>query len=164
MYNTRENDYQKYTSYIDTCNKYDYFVDDDINLYNLSNKLNKTYEIKNDTEYYNGLIDLNKNIDKIFNSISNNMYSNKSTSFYDNSKKNKCVTEIYNKKRELFTDFRQSKELYNTLSKNNTFAELKRNIEYKKSVEKRLRDNMIYSYLLTLLIILLIAIFLFIYL
>tara|TARA_B100001778_G_C18476845_1_gene578429 strand:+ start:284 stop:778 length:495 start_codon:yes stop_codon:yes gene_type:complete len=164
MYNTRENDYQKYTSYIDTCNKYDYFVDDDINLYNLSNKLNKTYEIKNDTEYYNGLIDLNKNIDKIFNSISNNMYSNKSTSFYDNSKKNKCVTEISNKKRELFTDFRQSKELYNTLSKNNTFAELKRNIEYKKSVEKRLRDNMIYSYLLTLLIILLIAIFLFIYL
>ena len=164
MYNTRENDYQKYTSYIDTCNKYDYFVDDDINLYNLSNKLNKTYEIKNDTEYYNGLIDLNKNIDKIFNSISNNMYSNKSTSFYDNSKKNKCVTEISNKKRELFTDFRQSKELYNTLSKNNTFAELKRNIEYKKSVEIRLRDNMIYSYLLTLLIILLIAIFLFIYL
>ena len=75
MYNTRENDYQKYTTYIDTCNKYDYFVDDDINLYNLSNKLNKTYEIKNDTEYYNGLIDLNKNIDKIFNSISNIMFN-----------------------------------------------------------------------------------------
>tara|TARA_B100000035_G_scaffold282305_1_gene263781 strand:- start:834 stop:1358 length:525 start_codon:yes stop_codon:yes gene_type:complete len=174
MYNTRENDYQKYTSYIDTCNKYNYFVDDDINLYNLSNKLNKTYEIENDTEYYNGLIDLNKNIDKIFNSISNNMYSNKSTSFYDNSKKNKCVTEISNKKRELFTDFRQSNELYKILSKNsgnednnwqeNPFVELKRNIEYKKGVEKRLRNNMIYSYLLTLLIILLIAIFLFIYL
>merc|ERR1712196_730764 len=107
-----------YTSYIDTCNKYNYFVDDDINLYNLSNKLNKTYEIENDTEYYNGLIDLNKNIDKIFNSISNNMYSNKSTSFYVNSKKNKCVTEISNKKRELFTDFRQSNELYKILSKN----------------------------------------------
>ena len=84
MYNTRENDYQKYTNYIDTCNKYDYFVDDDINLYNLSNKLNKTCNIKNDIEYYDGLIDINKNIDKIFNSISNNIYSSKNTSFYDN--------------------------------------------------------------------------------
>ena len=169
MYNNRENDYQKYTSYIDTCNKYDYFVDDDINMYNLSNKLNNTYNIKNDVEYYNGLIDLNKNIDKIFNSISNNLYSNKSDSFYDNSKKNTCVMDISNKRRELFTDFRQSKELYNILSKNtsdqtNPYIDLKKDIEYKKSVEKRLKSNMIYSYLLTLLIILLIAIFLFIYL
>ena len=169
MYNNRENDYQKYTSYIDTCNKYDYFVDDDINIYNLSNKLNNTYNIKNDVEYYNGLIDLNKNIDKIFNSISNNLYSNKSGSFYDNSKKNTCVMDISNKRRELFTDFRQSKELYNILSKNtsnqtNPYIDLKKEIEYKKSVEKRLKSNMIYSYLLTSLIILLIAIFLFIYL
>ena len=101
MYNTRENDYQKYTNYIDTCNKYDYFVDDDINLYNLSNKLNKTCNIKNDIEYYDGLIDINKNIDKIFNSISNNIYSSKNTSFYDNSKKNKCVTEISKKKKRI---------------------------------------------------------------
>ena len=169
MYNNRENDYQKYTSYIDTCNKYDYFVDDDINIYNLSNKLNNTYNIKNDVEYYNGLIDLNKNIDKIFNSISNNLYSNKSESFYDNSKKNTCVMDISNKRRELFTDFRQSEELYNILSKNtsdqtNPYIDFKKDIEYKKSVEKRLKSNMIYSYLLTLLILLLIAIFLFIYL
>ena len=169
MYNTRENDYQKYTNYIDTCNKYDYFVDDDINLYNLSNKLNKTCNIKNDIEYYDGLIDINKNIDKIFNSISNNIYSSKNTSFYDNSKKNKCVTEISKKKRELFTEFRQSQELHRHLSKNtsnqdNPYIDLKTNIEHKKSIEERLKKNIIYSYLLILLIILLITTFLFIYL
>ena len=169
MINNRENQYQRYSSYIDTCNKYDYFVDDDINLYNLKNKLDKTSNIKNDVEYYDALIKLNKYIDNIFNTISSNMYFNKNASFYDNAKNDKYLQDINNNKRELFTDFKQSNELYNKLSGNignrsEHYIELNRDIEYKNSTEEKLKNNIIYYYLYTLLLLVLISIFLFIYL
>ena len=57
MYGERNDTYNKYSDYINTCDKYNYYIDDDINLYNLRTKLDNAYKSKSDYEYNNRILD-----------------------------------------------------------------------------------------------------------
>ena len=94
------NDYNKYNNYIKTCEKYDSYIDDDINLYNLKNKLDNLSHKNNDYDYYTGLMDLNRNIDSVFSEISDNLYSKKNYTMEDEKLKNRCNANIAKKQIE----------------------------------------------------------------
>ena len=160
------NDYNKYNNYIKTCEKYDSYIDDDINLYNLKNKLDNLSHKNNDYDYYTGLIDLNRNIDTVFSKISDNLYSKKNYTMEDEKLKNRCNANIAKKQIELYTDFKRTTELNNTVfdTSLNTYSSLVTEIAGRNDVEASLHKNRLYMYLILIAIIVLLAIFLIIYL
>jgi len=160
------NDYNKYNNYIKTCEKYDSYIDDDINLYNLKNKLDNLSHKNNDYDYYTGLLDLNRNIDTVFSKISDNLYSKKNYTMEDEKLKNRCNANIAKKQIELYTDFKRTTELNNTVfdTSLNTYSSLVTEIAGRNDVEASLRKNRLYMYLILVAIIVLLAIFLIIYL
>ena len=83
-------------------------------------------------------------------------------------KKNRCAGEINKKKIELFTDFRQTQEVYNNFTlqdgDDNIIKKVKTDIEFRKSSAESLKSNRFYAYLMMLIVIILTAAFLFIYL
>ena len=168
MYDERNDTYNKYSDYINTCDKYNYYIDDDINLYNLRTILDNACKSKSDYEYNNGILDLNKNIDSIFDAINNSMYSTKSKYPGDDMKKNRCAGEINKKKIELFTDFKQTQQVYDNYTlkdgEDDIIKKLKTDIEFRKSSAESLKSNRFYAYLMMLIVIILTAAFLFIYL
>ena len=160
------NDYNKYNNYIKTCEKYDSYIDDDINLYNLKNKLDNLSHKNNDYDYYTGLLDLNRNIDTVFSKISDNLYSKKNYTMEDEKLKNRCNANIAKKQIELYTDFKRTTELNNTVfdTSLNTYSSLVTEIAGRNDVEASLHKNRLYMYLILIAIIVLLAIFLIIYL
>jgi len=160
------NDYNKYNNYIKTCEKYDSYIDDDINLYNLKNKLDNLSHKNNDYDYYTGLMDLNRNIDSVFSEISDNLYSKKNYTMEDEKLKNRCNANIAKKQIELYTDFKRTTELNDTIfdTSQNTYSSLVTELAYRKDIEASLHKNRLYMYLILVAIIVLLAIFLIIYL
>ena len=160
------NDYNKYNNYIKTCEKYDSYIDDDINLYNLKNKLDNLSHKNNDYDYYTGLMDLNRNIDSVFSEISDNLYSKKNYTMDDEKLKNRCNANIAKKQIELYTDFKRTTELNDTIfdTSQNTYSSLVTELAYRKDIEASLHKNRLYMYLILVAIIVLLAIFLIIYL
>jgi len=160
------NDYNKYNNYIKTCEKYDSYIDEDINLYNLKNKLDNLSHKNNDYDYYTGLMDLNRNIDSVFSEISDNLYSKKNYTMEDEKLKNRCNANIAKKQIELYTDFKRTTELNDTIfdTSQNTYSSLVTELAYRKDIEASLHKNRLYMYLILVAIIVLLAIFLIIYL
>jgi hypothetical protein len=160
------NDYNKYNNYIKTCEKYDSYIDDDINLYNLKNKLDNLSHKNNDYDYYTGLMDLNRNIDSVFSEISDNLYSKKNYTMEDEKLKNRCNANIAKKQIELYTDFKRTTELNDTIfdTSQNTYSSLVTELADRKDIEASLHKNRLYMYLILVAIIVLLAIFLIIYL
>ena len=160
------NDYNKHNNYIKTCEKYDSYIDDDINLYNLKNKLYNLSHKNNDYDYYTGLMDLNRNIDSVFSEISDNLYSKKNYTMEDEKLKNRCNANIAKKQIELYTDFKRTTELNDTIfdTSQNTYSSLVIELAYRKDIEASLHKNRLYMYLILVAIIVLLAIFLIIYL
>ena len=160
------NDYNKYNNYIKTCEKYDSYIDEDINLYNLKNKLDNLSHKNNDYDYYTGLMDLNRNIDSVFSEISDNLYSKKNYTMEDEKLKNRCNANIAKKQIELYTDFKRTTELNDTIfdTSQNTYSSLVTELAYRKDIEASLHKNRLYMYLILVAIIVLLAVFLIIYL
>lgn len=160
------NDYNKYNNYIKTCEKYDSYIDDDINLYNLKNKLDNLSHKNNDYDYYTGLLDLNRNIDNVFSKISDNLYSKKNYTMEDEKLKNRCNANIAKKQIELYTDFKRTSELNDNIfdTSHNAYSSLVTEIADRNDVEASLHKNRLYMYLILIAIIALLAIFLIIYL
>jgi hypothetical protein len=100
----RISNYDKYNNYIKTCEKYDDYLSEDINLYNLKTQLYNTSQTESDFDYYNGLMNLNNNISKIFDNINNNLYNTKTWDLTEEIKKNNCVGDICKKKVNLYSD------------------------------------------------------------
>jgi len=157
------NDYNKYNNYIKTCEKYDSYIDDDINLYNLKNKLDNLSHKNNDYDYYTGLMDLNRNIDSVFSEISDNLYSKKNYTMEDEKLKNRCNANIAKKQIELYTDFKRTTDLQTELAKT-AHRSLVTELADRKDIEASLHKNRLYMYLILVAIIVLLAVFLIIYL